>query len=358
MTQQPLVSIIVPIYNMERFLEETLNSIMATTYKPLEIILVNDGSTDSSLSIAQQFAERYETVRVIDQKNGGVSRARNHGIEEAKGEFILPVDADNIIEPTFVERAVDSFLTGGSDVMVVRPRIDFIGDKTGEWFFPPFTLREMASHNILDNCAMFRKSDWQRVGGYCERLLTREDWDFWMLMLEHGGRVVTLSTIELHYRVRSDSKHRQHSLHRSNVIPALNMRHPELMEMAHGGPLLRKHKKYTRLVNRLRRLLSPRRAVTAQGINADMCYFLRALPVTLETPRATKVTTDNNVYDVVYAGQTYHVNVYNECRPWPLTSHAARCSRQPLPTGQTLVGRLDAYKCFLWLTKSYLVTRG
>lgn len=351
MIQSPLVSIVVPIYNMERFLDETLKSIVATTYRPLEVILVNDGSKDNSRAIAQEYADNYDFIRLIDQENAGVSRARNHGIDEAKGEYILPVDADNLIEPTFVGHAVDAFLHGDTNLRVVRPRIDFFGEKNGEWVFPPFSLNLMAQHNILDNCAMFRKSDWQRVGGYCETLRTREDWDFWLSMLEHGGTVQTLTDTELHYRVRSDSKHKQHSLHRSNVIPMINLRHPELMEMVHGGPLLRKHKEYSRMINRLRHCLNPRHTAMAEG-QESLVYFVRALPVSLQTPRARQIA--DSQYEVTYAGTTYLVTVFNEHRPWPLASHAAQQSEQ-MPEGHTLVGYLETYHPLFWMRKSYLV---
>lgn len=352
MIQLPLVSIIVPIYNMERFLGETLESIVATTYRPLEVILVNDGSKDGSRSIAQHYADNYNFVRVIDQDNAGVSHARNHGIAEAKGIYILPVDADNLIEPTFVSNAVDAFLQGNNDLRVVRPRIEFFGEKSGEWVFPPFSLKLLAQRNILDNCAMFRKSDWQRVGGYCETLRTREDWDFWLSMLEHGGTVHTLPDIGLHYRLRSDSKHKQHSLHRSNVIPMINLRHPELMEMAHGGPLLRKHKEHSRLINRLRHCLNPRHTVMAEG-QESLLYFVRALPVTLNTSRSHQVA--DSQYEVTYAGKTYLVTVFDEHRPWPFASHATQRCKQPMSDGYTLVGYLETYHPLFWMRKSYLV---
>lgn len=352
MTRPPLVSIIVPIYNMERFLDETLKSIVATTYRPLEVVLVNDGSKDKSRAIAQEYANSYDFIRLVDQENAGVSRARNHGIDEAKGEYILPVDADNLIEPSFVGHAVDAFLQGDTNLRVVRPRMECFGEKSGEWVFPPFSLKLLALRNILDNCAMFRKSDWQRVGGYCETLRTREDWDFWLSMLEHGGTVQTLPDVGLHYRLRSDAKHKQHSLHRSNVIPMINLRHPELMEMAHRGPLLKKHRQYSRLVNRLRHCFAPRHTVMAKG-QEYLIYFVRALPVTLNAPRTHQIA--DSQYEVTYAGKTYLVTVFDEHRLWPLASCAAQCSKQPMPEGHALVGYLETFRPLFWMYKSYLV---
>ena len=92
----PKISIIVPVYNMEKYLEECLKSIEAqTNFESLEVILVNDGSTDKSLSIIKEHASRYENFVVIDQINSGVSAARNNGIKAAKGEYVCFVDPDD-----------------------------------------------------------------------------------------------------------------------------------------------------------------------------------------------------------------------------------------------------------------------
>ncbi len=100
---QALISVIVPVYNVEKYVEKCILSIEDQTYKNLEIIVVNDGSADRSPEICRSLAERYDNIRVIDKPNGGLSTARNRGIEEAKGELIGFVDSDDRIEPTMYE---------------------------------------------------------------------------------------------------------------------------------------------------------------------------------------------------------------------------------------------------------------
>ena len=98
-----IISIIVPIYNSEKYLERCINSILNQTYTNFELILINDGSKDSSLKICRKYASKDNRIVVIDKENEGVSIARNMGIQRAKGELISFVDADDYIEKTFLE---------------------------------------------------------------------------------------------------------------------------------------------------------------------------------------------------------------------------------------------------------------
>lgn len=107
-----LVSIIVPVYNTEKYLDECLKSIICQTYSNLEIILINDGSTDSSLSICQKYAKIDKRIIVIDQNNNGVSFSRNKGLEMAKGDYISFIDSDDVVLKNFIEemvKAIDGF---------------------------------------------------------------------------------------------------------------------------------------------------------------------------------------------------------------------------------------------------------
>ena len=97
------ISIIIPVYNAERYLRQCIESVIAQTFEDWEMILVNDGSNDGSLAICQEYAEKDDRIRVIDKPNGGPSTARNRGLEETKGEFVYFMDADDWIEKNFLE---------------------------------------------------------------------------------------------------------------------------------------------------------------------------------------------------------------------------------------------------------------
>ena len=245
----PLVSVIIPVYNMDRYVEECVASVLASTYSPLEVILVDDGSTDDSLVTITRLAATNPAVTATTQPNSGVSRARNHAIEMARGEFILPVDADDKIAPTYIEHAVGEFLSN-PDVKVVTAHGEFFGDRTGVWRLPPFDLHLLARRNIISACAMYRKSDWKRAGGYCEHIKGREDWDFWIAMLKDGGTAITLDEVGFYYRIRPGSKRIADRKHKASVIATLNERHPEFFQRELGGPL-HVHRSWSRLLNHL-----------------------------------------------------------------------------------------------------------
>ena len=105
----PFVSVIVPIYNVEKYLKSCLDSIVAQSYKNFEVILVDDGSPDNCGKICDAYAMKYDFIRVVHQKNQGVSAARNNGIKKSHGVYILPLDGDDTISPTYIERAVAIF---------------------------------------------------------------------------------------------------------------------------------------------------------------------------------------------------------------------------------------------------------
>ena len=97
-----LVSVVVPVYNVKAYLEKCINSILNQTYENLEIIIVDDGSTDGSSDICDQFLKKDNRVFVIHKENGGVVSARQAGIDKAKGEYVIAIDSDDWIEPIMI----------------------------------------------------------------------------------------------------------------------------------------------------------------------------------------------------------------------------------------------------------------
>ena len=112
------ISVIIPVYNVEKYIIECVNSVIAQTYSPFEIILVDDGSTDKSGEICDKFQENNSNIIVLHKNNGGLSSARNAGINIARGEYVTYVDADDVISPCFIERLVDIVEDNNVDVSV------------------------------------------------------------------------------------------------------------------------------------------------------------------------------------------------------------------------------------------------
>lgn len=111
-----MVSIIVPIYNTERYLSKCLESIRTQTYPNIEVIMVDDGSTDGSKSVASSYSEADNRFRLFSQENAGVSAARNHGLDVAEGEYILFVDSDDWLEPQMIEKLVYNMIEYSTDI--------------------------------------------------------------------------------------------------------------------------------------------------------------------------------------------------------------------------------------------------
>lgn len=122
-----MISVIIPIYNSEKTLPRCLDSVITQTYQNLEIILINDGSTDSSLDTCILFAERDSRIKVIDSRNQGVSKARNLGMDTANGEYFGFVDSDDWIEPEFFETLFNGFKMGNNSCLSV------VGVATDSW---------------------------------------------------------------------------------------------------------------------------------------------------------------------------------------------------------------------------------
>ncbi len=117
---QPLISVIVPVYNGERYLEKCIESLEEQTYKNLEIILINDGSTDGTGAVCVRLKKRFENIHVITTEDAGVSAARNAGLRAAKGTFVTFVDADDRLRPKAIEILLDCMMETGSDVAGCR----------------------------------------------------------------------------------------------------------------------------------------------------------------------------------------------------------------------------------------------
>ncbi|SHM37985.1 N-terminal domain of galactosyltransferase [Cyclobacterium lianum] len=235
-----LVSVVIPCYNQGKYLEETVQSVLASSYRPLEVLLVNDGSIDNSLEVALSLQRKHEELTVIDQANGGVAKARNMGIRAAKGEIILPLDGDDKISADYIAAAV-GLLREQSEVKVVYCKaVKFSEAGQKPWKLKPFSLAALARDNMIFVAALFRKTDAEAVGGFSEDMhMGREDWEFWIKMLKNGGKVVQLPFVGFYYRMTPDSKRKKTGTGRKKRerIDYLNKKHADFFQRELNGPL-------------------------------------------------------------------------------------------------------------------------
>ena len=253
------VSIIVPCYNHAVFLEETLQSALNSTYSPIEILIVNDGSTDNSEEIALKYAQKYSNITYIYQSNKGPAAARNNGIGRATGKYILPLDADDLISTDYIEKAV-AVLDQRKEVILVYCMAEFFGEKQGKWNLPTFSRKYLARDNMIFLSALFRKSDWERVGGFDKRMTWGwEDWEFWISMLKNGGEVVRLPITGFYYRICKGSRRKStNNDAKRKTIALINEKHGHFIFEQLGGPL-HYQRSCSAFINRLHNIFSVRK---------------------------------------------------------------------------------------------------
>lgn len=196
---RPLVSVVIPCYNQGPFLAESIGSVLASGYAECEILVVDDGSTDPE-TCQILAALDYPRTRLIRRPNGGLAAARNSGIAEAKGRYILPLDADDRIGPAYLAQSVQAF-EADACLGIVYCRAEKFGAETGVWRLPRFSRWRMRLGNLIFCSALYRKADWETVGGYDGELRRGwEDWDFWLSLLELGRTVRCLELTGFYYR--------------------------------------------------------------------------------------------------------------------------------------------------------------
>ena len=201
------VSIIIPCYNQGMYVAEAIQSALDQTYDNIEIVCVNDASTDNSREVMQKFANEHNEIIFIDNpENKGVIYSRNKAISACSGEYILPLDADDIIKPSYVEKAMRIFVKDPK-IGVVYCKARFFGSKNEDWDLPDFGM-----HILFDNCvfnsALFRKSDFIKIGQYKHYMKNgAEDWDLWLSFLEAGVKFYRLDeTLFLYRKYKSSSR--------------------------------------------------------------------------------------------------------------------------------------------------------
>ncbi len=217
MKNLPLLSVIVPVYNTMEYLEKCVRSIMNQTYGNLEILLVDDGSTDASGAMCDALAGEDARIRVLHKENGGSSSARNLGIDQARGEYLGFVDSDDFIEPDMYERLEEGLRGGYEIAQIGRNEIDEAGNLLPDICIPPATEEEVSSRDFMRELLMHRGDC-----SFCTKLIKREVFadlrfpegllneDFWLFiqMLPRTAGVVSLPGYKYHvfYRLGSNSR--------------------------------------------------------------------------------------------------------------------------------------------------------
>lgn len=220
----PKVSIVIPCYNHECFLRSCLDSILSQTFQDFEVIFVDDSSTDDSVGVASTYTD--PRIRIIRQpSNKGPAAARNLGISNSSGDYILPVDSDNILKENCLEVFVKEIEQTPDQIIYCN--IQNFGERDDISVMPEYSFKTLCNHNIMENCSMFSRDFWTDCGGYDENRLVEgfEDWEFWISMGKHNHFGRKISTELFLYRCRQGSLVSKGKSNSAEIVRYLRKKH-------------------------------------------------------------------------------------------------------------------------------------
>lgn len=242
-SSNPLVSVIIPAYNAEVFITQTLRSVLAQTYSPFEVLVVDDGSRDRTPEIVRDLAHQDERIRLVQQANAGVAAARNRGIQEARGVLIAPIDADDLWTPDAMAKLVAQFQESRPEVGVVYAwsiDIDETEHPTGGFHVATIAgnvYKTLICHNFLGNASatLIRKACLDSVGGYNTQLKAQnaqgcEDWDLYLRLAEHTEFAVVPEFLVKYRKLSSSMSGDFGQMARSQqlMLQGVQHHHPEI----------------------------------------------------------------------------------------------------------------------------------
>jgi len=199
------MSVVIPCFNHGEFLPEAVGSATAVERDDIESIVVDDGSTDERTH-KEMDALAAQGIKVIRQENRGLAAARNAGIAISRGEYILPLDADDRLRPGWIDRGI-RILDSEPQVGVVYGDAECFGTRTGRWHVGPFEPDKLLQWNYIHASALYRRSVWEKNRGYDGTMPVQglEDWDFWLGALEHGWEFAYVPEVFFDYRQAEES---------------------------------------------------------------------------------------------------------------------------------------------------------
>jgi len=222
----PKVSVVIPCYNGQRFIKESIESVISQTYRELEIIVVDDGSTDQTAKIVVSIGD--SRIKCLYTENKGVSSARNYGIKNSSGEFIALLDYDDLWLPGKIEEQVRE-IERSPDIALVYS-LFYVIDSLGKTIVQSSMVN---SKDILEDLlvignvigppsgTLIRNKIFNDIGGFDPKISTAADWDLW-IRIAFGYRVVLLPEYLFKYRVHGNNMHRNIAVQEDDIAKILN----------------------------------------------------------------------------------------------------------------------------------------
>ena len=288
------VSVIIPAYNAEKYLQECLNSVLNQTYKDVEVVVVNDGSTDGTKSILDTYAVRYSNIKVINTENGGVSRARNIGLDNASGEYIMFLDADDLLVANAVEILLSDLKDNNADIVagmmnseVNSDAISYEGTDIAVWFDTDGVEKSLEDNPFTySSCAKLFKRQLLENIRFIEGRKIHEDSYFMFCALIHQPTVVVRNVYVYKYRSNENSaSHAAFSEKYFDILYFANekykiieMQYPELLDKAKNMLLKSNISMLQCLLNTNDKLYEKDIRACIQTVKRYKKYFISAYP--------------------------------------------------------------------------------
>ncbi|MGK0265038.1 MAG: glycosyltransferase involved in cell wall biosynthesis [Planctomycetota bacterium] len=227
-SESPEVAIVIPCYRYAEMLPEAVASAVAQTWPNLRIVIVDDGSPDDTAAVANELIARYPEHRIelLRQSNQGLSAARNAGVRATSSPFVLPLDADDQLEPASVATLLRALQDHGADVATPNGRT--FGDEDKPLITMPVTKRRLVANNCLIYSSMYRRELFDRVGGYGPIKPGYEDWDFWLSALDLDAKFTHVATPLFRYRKHGATMLSVADRHAMRLFATIAVNHPRL----------------------------------------------------------------------------------------------------------------------------------
>lgn len=195
------ICVIIPCYNYAHYIKEAIDSLRQSTYKDFCCVIVNDGSTDNSEEVIKECVGDDDRFHYFSIENHGLAYVRNFGIGKTNSKYVLSLDPDDKISPTYIEGGL-WFLNENKDFSVYygRAKMFFDDGKETQWNLPPYAYRNLLLGNMIYSACIIRRSDFDKTDGYDETMKAYEDWEFLIRLLSHGGKVYMSDDLVFFYR--------------------------------------------------------------------------------------------------------------------------------------------------------------
>ena len=229
LNESDLISVVIPCFNDDKFIEQAVESVLSQTYSNIEVIIVDDGSNTETKEVLKSLKPKI--TKLITQENKGQSTARNVGIKQAKGDYILVLDSDDYFEPTFCEKAIKVIKESNNVKLVTCYANLYYDNNKDSCVFKPIggTIKNFIISNCALGSAMFQKKDCLFNGGYDQSMKNGfEDWEFYIRLLKKGGSAYVIPEPLYNYRKRCNTTTSRANRIKYDLLKFIYLKHIDL----------------------------------------------------------------------------------------------------------------------------------